>query len=66
MIPLSPRQQQVLDRIVRGMTSKEIAADLGLAVPTVKMHTRVVLEKTGARNRWEAADRVRLERVGLR
>lgn len=44
---LTPRERDVLELIVKGMTSKEIAAELGIAVPTVDTHRRKVTEKLG-------------------
>lgn len=49
MKPLSPRQAQVADKI---------AFALGLAEPTVRMHTRAVLEKLCAQNRTQVAARL--------
>jgi DNA-binding NarL/FixJ family response regulator len=51
---LSPRQSWVLRLLSEGKTNKEIAAQLGLALPTVKLHTRAILRAAGARNRTEA------------
>ncbi len=55
MIRLSHRESQVLAGIARGLPNREIAAELGIAVKTVKVHVCKVLDKTGARNRTEAA-----------
>ncbi len=52
---LSPRESQVLAGIARGLPNREIAAELGIALKTVKVHVCRVLDKTGARNRTEAA-----------
>lgn len=52
---LSPRENDVLRCIVRGLANKEIADFLGLAEPTVKMHLVSVFEKLGARDRTQAA-----------
>ena len=35
---LTPREQEVMIRVVRGCINKEIAAQLGISEPTVKMH----------------------------
>lgn len=47
---LSPRERQVLVRVVRGMLNKQIAADLDIAEITVKVHRRHVMDKTGAQS----------------
>jgi RNA polymerase sigma factor (sigma-70 family) len=60
---LSPREQEVLALIVEGLTNREIAAELGIAVNTVRNHVRSVLEKLKVRNRVQAA--VYAVRAGL-
>jgi FixJ family two-component response regulator len=45
---LTSRERQVLDRIVQGMASKEIATDLGVSTRTVEGHRRGVLRKIGS------------------
>jgi RNA polymerase sigma factor (sigma-70 family) len=42
---LTPRERQVMDRIVEGLTSKQIAVDLGVSPRTVEGHRRAVLRK---------------------
>lgn len=51
---LSPREADSLRFLVRGMTNKEIARELGLQEVTVKMHLRNAYRKIGANNRIEA------------
>ena len=51
---LSPRQLDVLDAIVKGFTSSEIATRLDITRGVVKEHVAVILEKLGASNRAEA------------
>lgn len=45
--PLSPRQQEVCDLIVEGLTSKAIAERLGTTVHTVKAHRAEVMRRMG-------------------
>ncbi len=52
---LSPREQQVLRALCEGKANKEIARDLELREPTVKLHVKMVCRKLGARNRTHAA-----------
>jgi two-component system, NarL family, response regulator len=51
---LSERELDVLERVEQGWTNECIAADLRIAVPTVKRHMDRVLSKLGARNRAHA------------
>ena len=43
---LTPREREVMELLLAGKTSKEIAAVLGVSVRTVEGHRRVVLSKT--------------------
>lgn len=52
---MSPREQQVLRALCEGKANKEIARDLELREPTVKLHVKLVCRKLGARNRTHAA-----------
>ena len=45
---LSPREQQVMRRVVRGVLNKQIAEELDIAEITVKVHRRHVMDKMGA------------------
>jgi FixJ family two-component response regulator len=45
---LSPRELEVLERVVSGKLNKVIAAELGAAERTVKAHRAQVMEKMGA------------------
>lgn len=46
---LPPRQRQILDSIGRGLSSKEIAAALGISVKTVDTHRARMMETLGCR-----------------
>lgn len=52
---LSPRQIEILESIARGLTNKEIAAQLEISLESVKSHIKIILEKLGAASRTEAA-----------
>lgn len=52
---LSPRERQVLEGLCAGRANKEIARDLGLSEPTIKLHVKSICRKLGARNRTHAA-----------
>ncbi|MEG3126185.1 LuxR C-terminal-related transcriptional regulator [Sphingomonas sp. GB1N7] len=44
---LSPRQGQVLTLVANGLLNKQIAAELGLAEKTVKMHRAILMDRLG-------------------
>jgi DNA-binding NarL/FixJ family response regulator len=48
---LSPREQQVLKLVAEGLSNKEIAVALDLAVKTVMTHRANLMDKLGIRNR---------------
>jgi DNA-binding CsgD family transcriptional regulator len=50
---LSERQAQIVGGLVRGLSSKEIAADLSIDYRTVAEHLGRILEKTGASDRHQ-------------
>lgn len=56
---LTPRQREVLARLVQGKTNKAIAAELGINEQTVKSHVAAVLQTLGVANRTEAVYAVR-------
>ena len=52
--PLSPRQAEILQSIVRGLSNPEIAKLLGISLDMVKEHTEALFQKLGVANRPEA------------
>jgi len=52
---LSPRQIEILESIARGLTNKEISAQLDISLESVKSHIKIILEKLSAASRTEAA-----------
>jgi two-component system nitrate/nitrite response regulator NarL len=52
---LSARELQVLEGLCEGKANKEIARDLGIQEPTVKLHVKTLYRKIGAHNRTQAA-----------
>jgi FixJ family two-component response regulator len=47
---LTPRERQVLERVVAGRLNKQIAAELGIVEKTVKVHRARAMKKMGARS----------------
>ncbi len=54
---LTPREQQVFERVAAGQANKVIAIELEISERTVEIHRSAVMKKTGARS---LADLVRL------
>ncbi|MHC5902739.1 helix-turn-helix domain-containing protein [Streptomyces sp. S6] len=52
--PLSPREQEVLSLVARGLTNIQIAKSLYLSPTTVKGHISMILRKLGVANRVQA------------
>jgi DNA-binding NarL/FixJ family response regulator len=54
LVPLTPREGEVLTELARGRTNKDIAAALFITERTVKFHVSSIMGKIGAANRTEA------------
>jgi DNA-binding NarL/FixJ family response regulator len=48
---LSARQSEVAELVAKGLTSKEICGQLGIALGTVETHVRRIYRKTGVNSR---------------
>ncbi len=57
---LTPREFEVMQRVIAGLLNKQIADELGAAVKTVKIHRGRVMEKMGV---ISVADLVRVAQV---
>lgn len=51
---LTPKEVEVLSLVAQGLSNKEIAAKLGKAAGTIKIHVQNILEKLGASDRTHA------------
>jgi DNA-binding NarL/FixJ family response regulator len=54
-ISITPREGAVLDGLRQGMSNKQIARELGLREPTIKIHIRHTMRKFGVTNRTQVA-----------
>ncbi len=52
---LTKREREVLACLTRGKSNKEIALDLDILEPTVKLHVKALLRKLSVANRTQAA-----------
>jgi FixJ family two-component response regulator len=61
---LTPREREVLSLVAAGLMNKQIAAEIGIAEITVKIHRGHIMKKMGTRS---LADLVRItEMLGIR
>ena len=54
-LPLTQREQQVLQHIAMGLSNREIGRSLGISIETVKEHVQNILRKLDANDRTQAA-----------
>jgi two-component system CheB/CheR fusion protein len=47
---LTPRQRQIMDLVLAGQPSKNIAADLGISQRTVENHRAAIMKRTGSQS----------------
>ena len=59
MVPLTPREVEVLDEVAAGHTNVEIADRLYISVGTTKRHVANIFIKLDVRHRTEAVARAR-------
>jgi FixJ family two-component response regulator len=57
---LSERQQEIMILVITGLMNKQVAAEIGIAEVTVKVHRHNIMHKLGARN---VAELVRMAAV---
>ena len=55
LVPLSPREMEILQHIAQGKSNKEIAFELGISRQTVKNHMTSILHKLAVNDRTQAA-----------
>jgi DNA-binding NarL/FixJ family response regulator len=57
---LTLRQQHLVGLVARGLTNKEIAAQLNISEYTVKNHVRRIMKQVDAESRSQAVEAIRL------
>lgn len=62
-VRLTPRQHETLRLLAKGLSTDEVAAELGIAIDTTRGHIRRLLKALGVRSRLEAV--VRGRELGL-
>jgi DNA-binding NarL/FixJ family response regulator len=55
--PVTPREREVLELLVHGLSNRAIGARLGISDQTVKFHVAAICGKLGAANRTDAVRR---------
>jgi DNA-binding NarL/FixJ family response regulator len=55
LVPLSPREMEILEYVTHGRSNKEIAYALGISHQTVKNHMTAILRKLSVDDRTQAA-----------
>ena len=63
-VPVSARENEVLDALADRLTNREIAERLVLSIRTVEAHVAALLRKLGAQNRRELAAIAHTRRIG--
>ena len=56
---LSPRENEILELLAKGLLYKEISDKLSIATGTVRQHIHKIYEKLHVQNRTEAINKVR-------
>ncbi|WP_135210686.1 LuxR C-terminal-related transcriptional regulator [Vitreimonas flagellata] len=56
--PLTPREQELMNLVAKGLVNKQIAYELGVTETTIKFHMRNIYKKLRARNRVQALMRL--------
>jgi two-component system, NarL family, response regulator len=51
---LTPREREVLEAMARGLSNREIAAELCISLGTVRVHGHQIMQKLGVANRTQA------------
>lgn len=59
IVPLSPREAEIMAFVAAGLVNKEIARKLGISEGTVKSHRKNLYEKMGVTSRSEAIAKAR-------
>lgn len=58
--PLTPREEEILQHVARGLTSREIAAELSRSTSTVESHVKNIFVKLQVSTRMQAVHQARI------
>ena len=61
---LTTREREIMDRVVLGLTSKQIAKQLDISHRTVEVHRARIMEKTGAKSLLELVNYCNICQLG--
>jgi DNA-binding NarL/FixJ family response regulator len=62
---LSPRENEILQLLARGLLYKEIADQLGISTSTVRQHIHRIYEKLHVQNRTEAINKANFRSIDI-
>ena len=57
-LKLTPRQQEILTNVVRGLSNREIASAIHVTEQTVKDHLHNIYARLGVKNRTQLVTRI--------
>lgn len=60
IILVTPREQEVMNLLAKGMTYREISLQLGVTAETVKKHLKNIYKKFHVQNKIEALNKFKL------
>ena len=53
---LTPREEEIIDLLIKNYSDRGIATKLGLGIYTIKNHMKNIRRKLSVKSRWQARD----------